>query len=176
VAPDNGVLTQVLQAVPSFTVHEITDSRFFRHPVSRTFHGRDILAPAAAHLGTGVPVSALGPSIDARREDVVRLSSGLPLETGPQTWLGSVLKVDHFGNLITNFKANAFPQVIENKFRITVGSGRAFQYHSHYSLAEKGQIFLTTGSSGYLEISQNKGHAAKTLEVSPGVSVELHIF
>ncbi len=106
VAPDNGVLSMVL-ADAKARVREITASRYFRKPVSQTFHGRDIFSPVAAHLAKGVPPARMGKSID----DWLRTRFGRPERTGKRAWTGSVLKIDRFGNLITNFPAGDFPEL-----------------------------------------------------------------
>src|SRR5689334_23263200 len=97
IAPDNGVLSMIFAREKS-KVRHITTERYFLRPVSRTFHGRDIFAPVAAHLASGVPPARFGKLID----DCLRLTFERPNQTGKNAWSGSVLKVDRFGNLITN--------------------------------------------------------------------------
>ena len=99
VAPDNGVLTMVFDVVKNCRVREITASGFFRKPVSHTFHGRDIFAPVAARLARGITPARFG----TRIQDPVRAGFSRPIQNGPKRWTGSVLKVDRFGNLVTNF-------------------------------------------------------------------------
>jgi S-adenosyl-L-methionine hydrolase (adenosine-forming) len=164
VAPDNGVLTMVLDALPEQIVREITASNYFRQPVSRTFHGRDIFAPAAAHLAAGVPPASFG----ERTEDAVRLGFSKPVAAAEGCWTGAVLKIDRFGNMVTNFDWASFHWVAEGPFRLQVASrpvvSRSVQrYCSCYADAPPGEIFVVRGSGDYLEISANQGDAAKIL-------------
>ena len=104
VAPDNGVLSMIY-AREKHQVRAITAERFFRQPVSRTFHGRDVFAPVAAHLARGVPPPRFGKLIS----DYERGDFAVPTPNGPRRWTGRVLKVDRFGNLITNFAVASSP-------------------------------------------------------------------
>src|SRR5690349_13001778 len=97
VAPDNGVLAMVYAEKPRVRV--ISNTRYFRQPVSRTFHGRDIFAPVAAHLARGLAPAKIGPRV----ADFLWSNFGSPQRTGKHTWTGLILKIDHFGNVITNF-------------------------------------------------------------------------
>src|SRR5258706_11301544 len=102
VAPDNGVLSMIFDAAPH-KVRMISNPKLMRREISRTFHGRDVFAPAAAHLAKGVRPAAFGKLIN----DYVRVWLSKPSECGPNKWRGTILKVDSFGNLITNFAAHA---------------------------------------------------------------------
>jgi S-adenosylmethionine hydrolase len=171
VAPDNGVLSMVLDAVPHHTIREITASEYFRQPVSQTFHGRDIFAPVAAHLGAGVPPEKFGETID----DAVRLGFGKPVQTAEGSWTGMILKIDWFGNVITNFSAEQFSWVADHAFEMSLGSGVVSSYYRSYAEAQTKEPFVIKGSGGYLEISTNEGNASKILPVEPGAPVELKI-
>ncbi len=128
VAPDNGVLTFPMVRNPRHTAHEITSERYFRQPVSRTFHGRDIFAPVAAHLATGVPAGEIG----GRIADAVRLDIGAPVARGEGRWSGKVLRVDHYGNVVTNFESAAFGEIETNSFEFRLGSAIVRTRHSCY--------------------------------------------
>ncbi len=167
VTPDNGILTMVLDAVPEHTVREITASNYFRQPVSRTFHGRDIFAPVAAHLAAGVPPSKFGERID----DVLRPGFGRPVCTSEGNWTGVVLSIDRFGNIVTNFDWASFHRVGERPFTLRVGSQSVRQYYASYASAHPGELFVIRGSGGYLEVSANQAHAAKILGVDTGKQV-----
>src|SRR5215470_4575393 len=97
VAPDNGVLTLVLKETPAKKIVELTERRYARPTVSRTFEGRDRFAPAAAWLGKGIQLAALGRPVS----DIVRLDMPAPESSG-DTIRGVVVRVDRFGNLVTN--------------------------------------------------------------------------
>jgi S-adenosyl-L-methionine hydrolase (adenosine-forming) len=157
VAPDNGVLT----LVRNLKVRELTAKRFFRDPVSRTFHGRDIFAPVAAHLATGVPLGEFGSEI----HDPVILPAGEPVETSPGVWTGTIVHVDHFGNIVTNFPAKLSSELV-NGFEVRLGEYGVSQYFQDYSTSRVGEVFLITGSSGYLEISSRQANAASRLGIS----------
>src|SRR5882672_5106726 len=106
VAPDNGVLTAVLRETPPKRVVELTERRYARPTVSRTFEGRDRFAPAAAWLAKGIQLAALGRPIS----DVQRLDIPLP-SVSPEGLNGEVLRVDRFGNLITNIDRKTFDKL-----------------------------------------------------------------
>jgi S-adenosylmethionine hydrolase len=171
VAPDNGVLTMLYDAVPVHEVREITASRYFRQPVSRTFHGRDIFAPIAAHLANGVEPAACG----RRIEDYVRLSFARPVQTGPQIWAGTILKVDRFGNLISNFDSQTWQRLASEPFEMTVGGGVVSRMASNYAQMATGELFTIAGSAGFLELSINRGSAAETAQARSGDMLELRL-
>src|SRR5271166_4685381 len=116
VAPDNGVLSMVFSRELA-KVRHITNEKFFLKPLSRTFHGRDVFAPVAASLAKGVPAGRFGKPID----DYLRLSLEKPNRTGKRVWTGTVLKVDRFGNLVTNFHIDDFEQVKTRPFELNAG-------------------------------------------------------
>jgi S-adenosylmethionine hydrolase len=162
VAPDNGVLTLVRKATGGLKTRELTAERFFRHPVSRTFHGRDIFAPVAAHLATGVPPAEFGTEVC----DPVILPAADPVETSPGVWTGTVLHVDHFGNIVTNFTNNLSAELANGRFEVTLGEYRIYQFHKDYSSSRAGELFLIQGSSGYLEVSARQAHVASQVGIS----------
>jgi hypothetical protein len=164
VAPDNGVLTLALEPDPHHKVHEINAERFFRHPVSRTFHGRDIFAPVAAHLAAGTPATEFGPCI----EDWVQLETAHPRLNPDGSMDGTVLRIDRFGNLITNFDA-ALPR----PWRLEVGSRFISLVVASYSDAPRGALFAIAGSAGTIEISMNQASAARELGAIAGTPVRL---
>jgi S-adenosylmethionine hydrolase len=106
VGPDNGVLS-MLYSRGKHKVRLIANDRYFRQPVSATFHGRDIFAPVAAHVAAGIPPARMGKPI----EDYLRLEFATPRRSGERTWSGSVLKIDRFGNIVTNFHVRDFPDL-----------------------------------------------------------------
>ena len=164
VAPDNGALELVYRRHPH-RVWALRSEEFALQPISNTFHGRDVFAPAAALLARGAPPEQLGDPI----ADYARLPIPQPRESAPGRCQGAVLKVDHFGNLITNFQAADLPTA----FRITVGDARIHMLRPSYAAAAPGEIFAIAGSSGFLEISLNQDSAARVLGVTAGAPVEL---
>jgi S-adenosylmethionine hydrolase len=174
IAPDNGVLTMIYDAPAAgqIKIREISNARLMSKHVSRTFHGRDVFAPAAAHLASGVPPARFGKLI----EDPVRCPSLTPVQRSRQVWTGSILKVDRFGNLITNLHADEFPDVKTRPAELRIGRARVRRLALAYSEAEIGELFVIVGSSGYLEVAANQASAAKALGCRAGARVELEIF
>jgi len=174
VAPDNGVLTMLYDA--PHEVREITASRFFRQPVSRTFHGRDIFAPIAAHVANGLAVSGrTAGEFGNRIEDYVRLGFAKPARTGPKTWAGTILKIDRFGNLITNLDSETWQRLAAEPFEMKVGTCLVSRLASNYAEMQPGDPFVIGGSAGFLEVSLNRGSAARTTGARSGDAVELRL-
>jgi S-adenosylmethionine hydrolase len=171
IAPDNGVLSMVYSR-EKHKIRLISNERYFREPVSRTFHGRDIFAPVAAHLCAGVLPSKLGKPI----EDYLRPAFEKPMRTGKRTWNGRILKLDRFGNIITNFRAGDFPNLEQRSFMMQIGSQEISVITRNYTQAGPGELFVIVGSSGYLEVSVNQGSAAKLIGCETGAAAELTIW
>ena len=171
IGPDNGVLAMVYADVPH-KAREITATKYFSQPVSRTFHGRDIFAPVAAHLAAGVRPASFGKLI----EDHLKLAFYKPQRTARRVWTGSILHVDRFGNLITNFHVSEFQDVRTRPFQIVAGPRTISRLALAYSDSEPGEPFIIEGSSGFLEVALNQGSAAKGLGCGPGAPVELTLF
>ncbi len=170
IAPDNGVLTTVITR-EGCKVRHITSEKYFRRPVSQTFHGRDIFAPVAAHSASGTPAAKFGPLI----ENQLRLTLEHPSRTARRGWTGAILHVDHFGNIVTNFLVAEFPHVLQHPFEVTVGFRTVEKLAESYAGMPPGELFAIVGSSGYLEISVNQGSAAKLLGCETGAPVELRL-
>src|SRR6187402_42528 len=119
VAPDNGVLTAVLQETPAKKVVELTERRYARPTVSRTFEGRDRFAPAAAWLSKGVQLTALGRLVT----DYCLLDLPAPMLEGA-VLTGAVVRVDRFGNVVTNLDRRSCERLTEGMgvLKLTVGS------------------------------------------------------
>lgn len=172
VAPDNGVLSMIFSREPTRKVRHVTNEKYFRHPVSRTFQGRDVFAPVAAHLAAGVPAARFGKTID----DYVRLTFDKPTRTGKRVWTGVVLKVDRFGNLITNLHAEEFPEIRTRPFELSAGLRQISRLASTFSDGEPGEFLVIVGSSGFVEIATNQDSAAKLLGCATGSPVELTLY
>ena len=167
VAPDNGVLSYVLQAEPSAPIppaHWITNRSLFLNSVSQTFHGRDIFAPVAAHLSLGTPVEAVGPRI----VDFVKKPFPKPRTQGDKL-VGTVLRIDKFGNIITNLRRHHLGE----DFTIRVAGLSIMRLYSNFSEAQPGEFFALEGSTGYIELALNQGSAADRLDVGLGAEIEL---
>jgi S-adenosyl-L-methionine hydrolase (adenosine-forming) len=171
VGPDNGILEWGL-ADPQAEARSLTDERWFRAPVSRTFHGRDVFAPVAAHLARGVALERFGPRIS----DAVRLDRPAPAMDG-EALVGRVMYVDRFGNALTDLSgdaiAAAFPRVSEERLEIEAGTRVVRGLARSYGDAGVGTIVAIMGSSGRLEIAQVGGDAASRLGLGEGDPVRV---
>ncbi len=171
IAPDNGVLSLVFDGA-AHNVRVISNPKFMRREISRTFHGRDIFAPAAAHLAKDAKPAAFGKLI----HDYVRSWSDKPAPQGKDSWRGTILKIDRFGNLITNFAARDFAGITARPFEMRAGTKHIQRLALTYAETEVGDLFVIVGSAGYLEIAANQASAATLLGCSAGASVELDLF
>jgi S-adenosylmethionine hydrolase len=172
VAPDNGVLSLVYAREPRMHVRHITSEHYFLQPVSNTFHGRDIFAPVAAYLAKEVDSLKFGDEV----EDYVRFSAPKPKAVDQNRVRGVVLKVDRFGNLITNITPQDVPMLFaaEGKaFKIVVGNCEITEIHSAYAEGAPGEVMGVLGSMGFLEIAANRGAAAQLTGAGKGTDVTI---
>lgn len=172
VAPDNGVLSLVFEREERVGVRHITSEHYFHHPVSNTFHGRDIFAPVAAYLSKGVDTAKFGDEIT----DFTRFAAPRPKAAGDNTWKAIVLKTDKFGNLITNITAKDVPQIFNGSstgFKLSVGKAEITKLADSYSAGSQGELFAIIGSTGFLEISSNKAPASRLAGADKGSEVSL---
>jgi S-adenosylmethionine hydrolase len=172
VAPDNGVLSLILDREERISVRHVTAEHYFLQPVSNTFHARDIFAPIAAYLAKGVDPDRMGEEI----KDFVRFSAPRPKPVDEHTLRGVVLKVDRFGNLITNITPQDAPMIFNSQphpFKIVVGKREITQMHTAYAEGAPGEVFGILGSMGFLEIAANRAAAAKLLEAAKGTDVNI---
>ncbi len=170
IAPDNGVMSFVYeQEQERLEVRHITSEHYFLQPVSNTFHGRDVFAAVAGWLSKGIEGSSFGEVIT----DYVRFAAPKPKPTGPNTIKGVVLKVDKFGNMITNIRPQDLPQLFEPeaRFRIIIGKAEITKMKAAYAQGTPGETFAILGSLGYLEIATNRGMAARMVGADKGSDV-----
>ncbi len=172
VGPDNGLLILAAQNEGIRHVYEIANPRYMLKKVSRTFHGRDIFSPAAAHLAKGAEPSTFGPEI----RDPVRPSFSSP-EIRGETIIGEVIHIDGFGNLITNISEGnlkAFGISEGVNLHVQLGGRKmTLKLCSSYDEAPRNKPLSIIGGTGFLEISVNRGDASKTLDANIGTSVVL---
>ena len=171
VAPDNGVLSMIYAKEERIHVRHITADHYFRQPVSSTFHGRDVFAPVAAYLAKLVDSHKFGDEI----EDYVRFAAPKPKPAADNKIRGVVLKVDRFGNLITNVTPEDAPVLFAGKggFKITVGNKEITEIRSAYAEGTAGEVFGILGSMGYLEIVANRAAAAQLTGAGKGSEVSI---
>jgi S-adenosyl-L-methionine hydrolase (adenosine-forming) len=168
VAPDNGVLSAVLDDHPPKRVVELTERKYARATVSRTFEGRDRFAPAAAWLAKGIELSALGRSAGS----IHRLDIPKPDVAGDRID-GQVLRVDRFGNLITNIDRRAFDKVAGGPLDIKAGGHVVSRVVSTYADVADGEVCALFGSTDHLEIAANGASAALRLDLGRGAAVHV---
>ncbi|HWR37671.1 MAG TPA: SAM-dependent chlorinase/fluorinase [Clostridia bacterium] len=169
-APDNGVLSMVYEREERISVRHITAEHYFLQPVSNTFHARDIFAPVAAWLSKGVDISKFGDEVS----DYVRFAAPKPRRLNDRILKGVVLKVDKFGNLITNITASDVPEVFQAEapeFKILVGKSETSRMRTAYAQGAPGDLFGILGSMGYLEIAANRAAAAQVAQATKGSDV-----
>jgi len=172
VAPDNGVLSLVYAREERIHVRHITSEHYFLQPVSNTFHARDVFAPVAAYLAKQVDSHKFGDEI----EDFVKFSAPKPKAVNENQMRGVVLKVDRFGNLITNISPQDAPKLFSDQpgaFKIVVGKREITEIRKTYSEGAPGEVFGILGSMGFLEIAANRGAAAQVLAVGKGTEVNI---
>ncbi len=169
-APDNGVLSLVHRDFTLEELRSIENTRLFRQEISATFHGRDVLAPVAAHLAQGMNLDAVGPLIN--QLEILNLDP--PVQTANGGVEGQVLYVDRFGNLISNISHADLEVVVgsnASRLSVFVGPLRVGPLRTTYGDVAPGEIVAVIGSTGMLEVAINQGNAAAQLRASPGTIV-----
>lgn len=168
IAPDNGLLGAIFDKYPMPRVHRIENSSLYLPRVSRTFHGRDIIAPIAAHLANGVSLPDLGPKVSKFKRGefphpVVRLGS----------IKGQIVYRDRFGNLMTNIAEGDLQSFGPKSIEVSIGYSRVRGLSHSYSDVEKGELLCLIGSAGTLEIALREGSAADKLGFPIGTEVHI---
>jgi hypothetical protein len=172
VAPDNGVLSLMYAREQRLSVRHINAEHYYLQPVSNTFHGRDIFAPIAAYLAKGVDQEKFGEEIT----DYVRFNAPKPKPADGNSLRGVVLRVDRFGNLITNFTPQDAPALFQTDvppFKIIIGKREVTSMRTSYSEGAPGELFAIVGSMGFIEIAANRGSAAQLIAAAKGTEVLL---
>jgi len=169
IAPDNGVLSLVIEQEQRVTVRHITATHYFREPVSSTFHGRDIFAPCAGWLSKGVEAEKFGDEIT----DYVRFALPKPKAIAERVLKGAVLKIDKFGNLITNLSQENAPELFAPgaQVRLRVAQSEVVGIRNAYADGEPGELFGLLNSMGLLEIACNRGSAAQIVKAGRGAEI-----
>ncbi len=167
VCPDNGLLTLYLQAHALEAAHIIEHAAFMRPAISATFHGRDVFAPAAAHLANGIPAAAFGPPLDTL--DMLHLPEAALHSDGG--FRGEVIHVDRFGNCITNIVQAMMPAAARTVF---LPNGMRAAPAATYQSIPEGRPGFLFGSSGRLEIALRNDNAHKALGIGVGAPITVH--
>ncbi len=169
-APDNGVLTAIALRCPGHSGRQVVNTDLFLAAVSSTFHGRDVFAPVAGSLASGIAnPDDLGPP----SETLELLPDWLAQQAGAGQWRGVVLSVDHFGNVITNLALDDLGTLAGRSFRIRAGDSTVSTWAQTFGSAPPNICFAYAGSSGYVELAVKQSSAAAMLKVSPGDPVTL---
>ncbi len=167
VAPDNGLLTLVARRTPPAELVQIDNTKYWRQPVSATFHGRDIMAPVAAQLSLGVPLKELGSPVS---EYTTLDWPGVQGAAGQLT--GTVIAIDAFGNAITNIDRGNLPaETPLDQLAVRCRAHRAERVARTYGDAGNGQLVALFGSNGDLELAVVGGNAAERVGCRPGDEV-----
>lgn len=168
-APDNGVLSYLVQHSAPGVIVELTESRFWRTAVSNTFHGRDIFAPVAGHLAAGVLPEQLG-----------RVTNQMVCLEWPEPQFqkdevrAEVLYVDSFGNVITNLSIDSLRRWLGNDRLLVLIAGREISgLQTTYGNRQPGDLIALGDSQGRLELAIVNGNAAATLNVQPGATIQI---
>jgi S-adenosylmethionine hydrolase len=171
VAPDNGVLSAVFRESAPKKVVELTERKYARPTISRTFEGRDRFAPAAGWLAKGIALSSLGKGVaDFHVIDLPRPASDA------REIRGEVVRVDRFGNLISNIDRRAFDQLAATgHITVLAGAHEVARIVATYAEAPAGELCALFGSTDHLEIAVNAGDAAAELSLARGAAVTVRL-
>lgn len=174
-APDNGLLSLLWQNQTIEAGVWLNNSRYFLHRISRTFHGRDIIAPVAAWLSRKTPIKLLGPPV---KYSDLKTIKNLTSKISPENSIdGTVISIDRFGNLLTNIEAKTIYQMCQqhpDKVPVLkIGDIFIRGLSSSYQIVPEKQALMIIGSRGYLEIAVNCGNASQQLEVCKGDPVAI---
>jgi hypothetical protein len=169
VAPDNGVLTAVLREAPAKKMVELTERRYARPTVSRTFEGRDRFAPAAAWLAKGIQLSALGRPVS----EIQRIDIPMP-EVSADTISGLVLRVDRFGNLVTNIDRKTIERLAQGSaIEIDAAGHRIERLVATYAELPVDGVGAVFGSTDHLELAAPSSSAADRLALARGARITI---
>jgi len=170
VGPDNGLFSLILRKETGWEARRLENRQFRRSPLSSTFHGRDLFAPAAAHIACGVQFDTLGPACDP-----VSPHWDEPI-IGRGEVKGEVIHIDRFGNAITNVLSETLEkQGPMGKWMITAGKSVINSIEQTYGRVRTGEQLALTGSTGFIEIAVNQGNAASELELGVGARVTFRL-
>ncbi|SRR6266446_551047 len=180
VGPDNGLFSYVLAEQITHSAVILSNSAYHLPQVSSTFHGRDIFAPASAHLARGIALSELGPRIDPAT--LVRIDIAPSRRQGTHID-AHIVHIDHFGNLITNIPVTLVPELssdppTEQQMQILFPTlGAVVDRHKRFFAenSDAGQPFIYADSSGYVGIAMRNGNAARSIGAQFGTPITLVI-
>jgi len=179
IAPDNGVLSYV-SGNPDQQIRQLVNPNYFwpayckknglQAEFSSTFHGRDVFAPAAAHIAKGIPINDFG----SKTHSLCQLRNMFPAVDCFGDITGEIVYIDHFGNAISNISKTCFQKYMSNAlFNASCRNLQFFRLNQTYSEVQKGEILILFNSSQLLEISKNCGNATEELKLTIGDKILL---
>lgn len=164
VGPDNGIFWPIIEGCKPTEVRQLIEEKYFLPHVTSTFHGRDIFAPIAAHLSLGKDLKQMGP----RLNNPIKLSYPVPKVINDILY-GQIIRVDHFGNLITNIYRDDLERFLKSvKPSIQAGNFTIKQLSYTYSDTEEGEPLALINSSDQLELAVNLGRASQYIKIASG--------
>lgn len=166
IGPDNGVLSVPLERKQPSQIIHLSNRTFHLETISKTFHGRDVFAPVAAHLSLGVPVKEFGEKLDSFVELVVP-----KVVKQDQRVSGEIVYVDNFGNLFTNIRERDLTGIAKDRLRVVLGSTDIGGLATNYAAVVAGEFACVFNSWGFLEIAVNKGNAHQRTGAAVGDKV-----
>lgn len=175
IAPDNGVLSWVYQSDNVTRVYEIEATHYFLPTLSKTFHGRDIFAPSAAHMSRMIDPTSFGDEISDYRKFKIPVASVID----DKQISGKIISIDRFGNCITNIYQDEISKILEasskDQLLLRVNNTTVNGLNEYYAEKDARKPLMLVGNAGYLEIAINKGNAARELKLRKNVDVTLSI-
>lgn len=174
-APDNGVLRPLMDEGGIESIIHVDNSSYFLKSVSRTFHGRDIFAPVAAHISKGVEIKKLGTPID--KNDLVNLSIQKPYISDKGEIIGTIISIDRFGNLITNIDLDSIKMLdkedMGKRLEVRIGENKIIGLSLSYKSVRSQSPLAIIGGRGYLEIAVNCGSAKQYFMAKKGDTIRV---
>ena len=174
-APDNGVLTLVIDEGDIETIVRVENPDYFLKPVSQTFHGRDIFAKVGAHLSLGADLEQLGRPVT--KKELMRLSIPEPLISEENELVGVIVFIDSFGNCITNIDLNCLESFYHTdsgkRLQVIIGQQKLDGLSENYESVRQQRPLAIIGSFGYLEIAVSCGSAQRYFEAQNGDRVRV---
>jgi hypothetical protein len=176
VGPDNGIFTPIIKSAGFLSLYRVTESRLFLEKVSNSFHGRDIMAPVAARLASGLAIENVGPRINV--EDCF-LTDSASCSIIDDVLHGEVTHVDTFGNLCTNISRNDVERFSRGR-KVIINIGAPLEetvetFCSSYAGQAENALVALYDSHDFLEIAENMGSASKRLKLFAGSKISLTI-
>jgi S-adenosylmethionine hydrolase len=170
VGPDNGVLLPAARRLGNPEIYRLNDPSFWRHPVSATFHGRDVFAPTAAHLASGTPVSVVGVATKTYVDLVFPTGRG-----DGRALVGEVLWIDRFGNLVTTIPGHLLAELSPRASLVVEAAAATIEAMPARTFGDvaSGRTVVFVGSDGMVEVAVNRGSAAHALAAAPGMALRI---